>query len=46
MVCWLVRVVCRLDLGGMHNCITLYCIVTALGLGPHCYCIGLGPRLY
>ncbi|KHG18599.1 hypothetical protein F383_26277 [Gossypium arboreum] len=23
MVCWLVRVVCWLDLGGMHNYITL-----------------------
>ncbi|KHG12229.1 putative G-protein coupled receptor [Gossypium arboreum] len=24
IVCWLVRVVCWLDLGRMHNCITLY----------------------
>ncbi|KHG24967.1 Nuclear factor 1 A-type [Gossypium arboreum] len=37
MVCWLVRMVCWLDLGRMHNCITLYRIVTALGVGPHCY---------
>ncbi|KHG23325.1 hypothetical protein F383_05821 [Gossypium arboreum] len=53
-VCWLgglsyIPIWCVIGTGGwiwVGCIIALHCTDTALGLGPHCYCIGLRPRLY